>query len=80
MLAQYRHGVTLRREAARYTLKALGHRYGISANAVWARLSRFNVEPDPSAIPYAEILAQRVRDLEETNIALRRKIANLELG
>lgn len=78
LLEQYRHGVALRRESERYTLKALGERFGISANAVWARLRQHNVEPDPSAQPYPAILETRVESLEAEVVTLRRTIASMD--
>lgn len=78
LLTQYRYGLALRRESERYTLKALGIKFGISANAVWARLRQHNVEPDPSAQPYPERLAERIVELEDEVLQLRRTIASMD--
>ena len=78
LLDQYRRGVALRRESERYTLKALGARFGISANAVWARLRQHNVEPDPSTLPYPAVLECRVSALQAEVVTLRRTIASMD--
>lgn len=78
LLELYRHGVALRRESERYTLKALGTQFGISANAVWARLRQHNVEPDPSTQPYPVLLEQRVDTLRAEVVTLRRTIASMD--
>jgi len=78
MLEKYRYGVALRKEAERYTLKSIGEEYGLSQNAIWARLKAYDVEPNNEPT-YTQKLEARVKELESGLDVIRLKLANLTL-
>ena len=81
MLERYRYGLFMKEESKRHTYASIGKDYGLSGNAVYARLKHFDLTPrDKHYNEHLELekkeLVDKVTELQDELNRLRRKLAN----